>query len=304
MSEPTSPSRRGVALLVVLATLLVVGAVCASLAHTGSAVILERRVAVDTARSDELRHAAERSILRWLNTEADRVVLPPEVTEPVVSVLHDGWEVDGVRYTVRATAWDQCGMVPLQLAGKGSPLRALLPEELADLTDREIPRGTPPGLDLWTEDVFPEVTGTPFTMFDVSRWSEDAVNRAPRPEQRSPRLGSAVATHNPGPQRRGPTPAAINMNTAPIPLLEAVMRELGRGGPDLIVESRRRGRHARLSAGPTPGDAADRLELSGSSHCWSFRLDVRVGLVERSWWLVYARGPSSWDLVQRLAISS
>ncbi|MFK7960845.1 MAG: hypothetical protein AB8G96_10000, partial [Phycisphaerales bacterium] len=57
-----------------------------------------------------------------------------------------------------------------------------------------------------------------------------------------------------------------------------------------------------------PGGArrtSRRLVLTDRSDAWAFRIDVRVGPVERSWWTIMQRSPAdgSWTVEQRLAIT-
>ena len=98
----------------------------------------------------------------------------------------------------------------------------------------------------------------------------------------------------------------VNVNTAPIELLEAACRATGRGGVETILAARA----ADTPAGVDPGPARERrgaagrtLGLVGSSSAWAFRVAARVGPVARSWWSVYIRSESSWECVQRLAIT-
>jgi hypothetical protein len=47
------------------------------------------------------------------------------------------------------------------------------------------------------------------------------------------------------------------------------------------------------------------ISLVSVSNAWSFRIDIRIGNVVRSWWAVYVRSPASeqgWEVVQRLVI--
>jgi hypothetical protein len=97
----------------------------------------------------------------------------------------------------------------------------------------------------------------------------------------------------------------INVNTAPVPLLEAALRAGGRSGLEQILQARaahRRFQPGRLDQGATPANASGAPELVSSSPSWAFRIDAHAGPVRRSWWAVYQRSSSSWECVQRLTI--
>jgi hypothetical protein len=104
-----------------------------------------------------------------------------------------------------------------------------------------------------------------------------------------------VGTHHSG---------RININTAPIELVEAALRLAGRGGLEQIVAARSEGRltsGTALARVTKPGENAPRI--SATSTAWAFRIDIRVGPLRRSWWSVYVKQRSNrWECGQRLAI--
>ncbi|MHC4414371.1 MAG: hypothetical protein ACYS0G_03710 [Planctomycetota bacterium] len=314
MSGPQSPSRRGAALLIVLATLVLAVSASAALARLASTAMTQRTVAAWTVTADDLLLAAETPILAWLVAESSTVVLPPDVTTPEVALLHDAWVIDGTRYELHIAAWDQCGLVPHRVARSGSPLRFAVPPEVLRVLDQvKMPRSQPPGLDLvqgqkkTTEgiDVFPEAVKSQPLVF-AEAGGEEAGEGAPSedPEADLPRresIGAYVATHNPG---------RINVNTAPIDLVRRALRLAGRGGLEQIVKARSEGRPTTIEGGRAPAGDRRRMspEIAGSSNAWAFRIEVRVGVpgggsVGRMWWAVYVRSESSWECVQRLAIT-
>lgn len=312
--------RRGAALLIVLATLVLVVTATVGVARLGSTTRSHRLIAERTLVADDLLAAAEQPILGWLARESTEIVLPPDVTAPVVAVLHDVWQDQGARYQLRITAWDQCGMVPILVGRSGSPLRLAVPFDVLHMVDQlSLRRNETAGLDLFVGparsvdgiDVFPEPEPAQPQVFGQARDSDSPTQPGDTTAAREPpdrvAVGAHIATHNPG---------RLNVNTAPIEVVRQAMRQAGRGGIEQIIDARNEGELATLVDGPgTEGDgrrAAGRrrstLEIAGDSTAWAFRIDIGVGLprggaVRRSWWAVYVHSEeSSWECVQRLAI--
>lgn len=275
MSRP----RRGAALLVVLASLMLVMTASVILVQLASTARLGRGVDRDNRIANDLARAVEPAVERWLATKASDVALPPDAQTPEVPVLLDVLAEGACTIEVRVTAWDQGGLVPFDAARGGSPLGSDLPIEVKRAVEWiTVGKDTAPGLDLAVGNdalvsAFPEggaMEGPPFS------------------------VGARVATHNDG---------WINVNTAPIDLVETAMRLAGRGGLEQIVAARAQGKQATMSDLGDTGDPDDLApELVGQSRAWAFRIDVRVGLLRRSWWAVYERGGQKWECVQRLAI--
>jgi hypothetical protein len=284
MTRGRSPTRRGAALLIALATLLLVATGTATLARLASTARAQQIFTDSTVVADDLLRATERPILAWLTSESAEVVLPADSEWPCVNVLCDSWAVDDTDYELCVTAWDQCGLVPMGIARSGSPLRSVLPDELRQtLDDVTIPRDTPPGLDSFLE---------------AARSRELLVFPMATPETRSDvpcAMGGFVATHHSG---------LVNLNTAPIDLLEAALRVAGRGGLDQIVAARTEQRLLSLAALPRTGDPSEgTLRMTAASNAWGFRVNIRVGPLRRSWWSVYVKqGANRWECAQRLAI--
>lgn len=311
MIRPHSPTRRAAALLLVLATLIVAITAAATLARLASTAKTQRVAATRTIVADDLLRATHPPILAWLASKSSTVVLPPEATSPQVQVLHDVWIIDAIEHELRITAWDQCGMVPISVARSGSPLRLALPAEVKRVLDQVTIRSDQtPGLDLFlaarhtdgTIGIFPKPTGSEPLVFQRTGGkdssppvqSESIPPGTSASEPSAVGLGAYLATHNPG---------RINVNTAAMELVEAALRLAGRGGLEHIVAARTQGRLASLSAlSPTadPHSAAPRI--AARSNTWAFRIDLRVGMLRRSWWAVYRQSRSDWECVQRLAI--
>ncbi len=310
--------RRGAALLIVLATLVMVVTATVGVATMASTTKSHRLIAERTMIADDLLDVAERPILDWLARESTEIVLPPDVTTPMVTVLHDVWQDQGARYQLQITAWDQCGMVPILVGRSGSPLRLAVPLEVLHLLDRlSLRRNETAGLDLFVNsarsadriDVFPEPELTEPQYFGGATADDTQPADTTASWESSSRvaIGAHIATHNPG---------RLNVNTAPIELVRQAMRQAGRGGLDQIIDARSEGQLATLVGGPgAQGDGRrggiqrrSTLQVAGDSTAWAFRIDIGVGLprggaVRRSWWAVYVLAQESgWECVQRLAI--
>ncbi len=303
---------RGAALLVVLGVLLVASTAIVVLAQIASTTRLQQKRGIDLRNADAAIVATEHIIEVWLHTEAGSVVLSPEVIEPAVNVVNDQIQFDESSIHIQITAWDQCGMLPIQLAQRGSMLRFAAPAEILRHVDEfELDDADVIGLDLFTKldnddrfIVFPAHGPTSSVQYfvqsdtthhDQHRKDSSASFRIIEGEQ--PALGAILATHLPSPGR-------ININTAPIPLIEQALLEAGRGGLDMIKQHRLTGSAVPLSNLPREdsGDRQSSLQFVGSSSAWSFRVDVNCGIAQCSWWMVYQQRDSGWECVQSLVI--
>ena len=319
------PGRRGAALLIVLAVLVIAVTATGILARSAGTVRMHSRLDHAALTSTDLMGSLDRVILHWLQSSSNRIVLPPDAAEPVVEVLHEVIQTGDGGIEVQVTGWDQCGLAPLEMLRSGSPIRGALPPAVIDSIDRvRIPRDVRDmivGLDLFIEideprrkriPVFPpspDTEPTPFTGGDLPSVSAEppvgasASAKSMRGAGDVPALGARVATHNAVPHR-------ININTAPREILQAVMRDLGRGGVDQIMEAREKGVPVTMAAiPPMDEDRSAAASLVDQSSAWAFRIDLRVGPLRRSWWAVYSnRAPARssetvWRCVQRLAIT-
>ncbi len=269
-------------MLLVLAALVLVTTASVSLLRLAVTAQAAEVAGKESRMADDLFAAAQAPILNWLSTQAGDVVLAPDVAAPQIAVLQGVWFVNDVEVGLQVTAWDECGMVPVGLARSGSPLRMSLPEEVRRALDgANLESDAQAGLDLF-----------------LDRPADDRSSVFPAPYDKVPvtvALGALVATHN---------PKVINVNTAPPHVLEAALRVAGRGGLEAILAARAQGTAFSLGGLPTAGRPSDRsLRLAAASTAWGFRIDIRVGMVRRSWWAVYASsGSAGWECVQRLAI--
>lgn len=310
--QPTVHQQRGAALLLVLVALILIITVLAGTAR----IVSTRRMQMGSSQSvrlaDEMMLAAEAAILHWLEHRSSTVVLPEGAAEPMVDVLNDQWWVEGTRFSLRITAWDHCGMAPLELTLPGSIIRTVVPHDVLTLVD-EVVRSdrSHPGLDQFS------TAGSHIRAFPVAMPDEPltfgieggrrGLDGDPRNSERMQAIGALIATHNRSPHR-------INVNTAPLPLVEAAFLATGRGGIEAIINHRRESKPAPIPppprTDPVSRDASvGGIRLVGSSDVWSFRIDAVVDDVQRSWWVVYERFPRPrrgeplWYCAQRLVIT-
>jgi len=189
-------------------------------------------------------------------------------------VLRDAIPLGEFDAEITITAFDQLGMVPYELVDTASTFNSLLPPEMTYLVPPpQSPSELPFGLDALARNEH------------KSGWAVyPQASRSDPPQA----LGAMLATHNPG---------AVNVNTAPRGLLEAAMREAGRGGLEAILDARSRGEPASFAA-RSSRSSQQSIALTARSDVWSFRIDIRVGPIMRSWWCV----DQSNECVQRLVI--
>lgn len=273
-------ARRGIALLLVLATLVLAATAAAGLARAATAARLSSESAAEAALADRLLHAAEPAILDWLHRHAGRIVLPPDAPSPRYTVLDDPLGLAGRECRLTITAFDQCGMASATV--RFGPVDATLPPRVRDaVAVAGDVLAESPGLDLLA------------AMGQSRAFPSSHMVRELAP-------GEVLATHNPA---RGSATPTVNVNTAPVPLLAAVYGARGLG-LDAILEARAAGRVASPGAMKAPtGGAPEGAPLPVSmSSAWAFRVDCEVGRVMRSWWCVYTDSGSNWERVQRLAI--
>jgi hypothetical protein len=281
--------RRGAALLIVLATLILTMTAMTILAQASASIYSGRTIDRCGRIADDLLTAADAPIQAWLRDESSKVSLPTDAQTPSMAVLHDVWMIDGVEQALTITAYDQLGMVPVEAVRSGTPLRLTLSTEVIravdSLKDLSPSSKSPLGLDL-------------FARSDDSRTVPVFPHMATGAD-RAAAIGELIATHNSAPPR-------LNVNTAPMALVEAAMRLAGRGGTEQVMAARKAGKFATVGSASSPVSAEAKFvpQIVSSSTCWSFRIDVRVGPLWRSWWATYEPGESGkWKCVQRLAIT-
>ncbi len=278
-------SRRGLGLLLVLAVLAVGVSAAAGAARIAWHVRNDTTLSADEALAADLLVAAEAPIRDWLARRSALVVLPPDAGSPRVGVVGVSLIVGERECRVEATAFDQCGLVPLS-ATLGA-LRSALPADVLRMASAVGSAASgAPGLDL-----FATVTTGSRRTFPVTGASDLSA------------VGELIATHNP--HREGARPT-LNVNTAPMPLVQAVYDGRQLAGVEQIVTARQAGKAASPGSRtqpPSSGVADDAFPVPvAASTAWAIRLDVEAGRIRRSWWCVYVDRGGSWELVQRLAI--
>jgi len=272
------PSRRAVALLLVLAVIVAIVPVIALAASRANTAVQLDDSRLDAMLADDLMQSASMPIVDWLRRDAPQITLAPSATQPVVPILDDAFDLDGIPVEIAASAWDLQGMLPADAVRAGTPLRLLLPDDVRQRVDAldEHPDGL---------DDFQPLQGGRLVF--------------PSPVEPQPSLGALVSTAN---RPSAPPSVRLNVNTTPAPLLAAALRLAGRGGYEQIMERRAEGRRG----GPPTAEAEDRssrrIELTASSSSWGIRIDVRVGSVRRSWWSVWTRVSGDWMLQRRTPI--
>jgi len=300
----TTPlSNRGIALLITLAVVVVTLSALGALVRVASTARAARTSETALSAADDLLFAVEPAIRRWLEQQSQRIALAPQTTVPGLAIFSSKWTLpavqdqaaDPITIELYVSAFDQLGMTPWSAVIAGSPLRTTLPTEVlravtacARNTDRS------PGLDI-LQAGHRNVAVFPSGIDLESSSGEKCIA-----------VGSLVATYNPAVSSSASgasleVPPRINVSTAPIPLIESALRLQGLGGLEQIIQARTQGRHPTIAPSAARRSDPSIPELTTSSNAWSFRIDVRIGSIRKSWWAVYMR-LSKWECVQRFVI--
>lgn len=272
------PSRRGIAMLIVLASAILLLSVSSVIARSRATAALATRTDERLNLAWAACEAAEAAILVWLERESRQVVLPPE-SPPMVRILDDSLSIAGMPTRITVVAWDQTGMMPsIDTASMPAFRRLLTPAERRSAAWIAQPS---PGLDL----------------------ADNSMPVYPTPDRPST-LGGRIATHNPQPgpiRQRGSQSPVININTAPEPLLRAAYEHLGLPDVNSVLQSRRAGERADIRS--QRAAESTQLRLIGTSTVWSVRTDAMVDGLRASVWSVYTLRAGTWIREQRLAIA-
>ena len=267
-------------MLIVLAAALVILSASSVIARSRATAALGDRTAEGLDLAWMIAESVESPVLAWLERASRLAVLDPD-RPPMVVVVDESIQIEGRRVAITATAWDQYGMVPLSAGDPRTGLIALLTESERRIAQRMSGSSEVPGLDLVSE---------PVAVYP-SRDRPDAI-------------GGRLATHNP-PRglsiRRGGSTPAINVNTAPEPLVRAALIAAGVSDPGAVLAKRRAGE--RVDAGQLRAREDRTLRLVGASTAWGIRTDVEVDGVRVSLWSVYTLHGGTWVLEQRLVIA-
>lgn len=269
--------RRGVALLLVLAAVLVGLAAATVAAQAATAASLARRAERDRQIADDAARSLARAAEDWLARSADRVALAPDAVLPAVEVLAEevvleassvevsSLEASSVEASsveassvegpaardgassllVRIVAFDQRGMVPWREAREARGLATTLPPEVVRaVRDAATPSLQPMGLDLIGAHGVDGGEGRASPAIRV--WPGASGDR---PERGDAAIGALVATH-------AVDEIVVNVHTAPEPLVRAAEAITGRAVWDAVVEARLVGRASGAFGVASVGDTA------------------------------------------------
>jgi len=267
-------TRRGVAMLIALMTMTVLIAGITIIARVQTTDRLIEMRAIDVIHAQDIFRIADVPIRAWLEEQASSVVVDPAISAPMIHVSDDEIVLGDQVVRIRITAWDQYGMIPRN----ADELRINLGSDV-DIAWQD---ARYPGLDLSTTQptVFPSLEHPSAT-------------------------GGLFATHNPWPTRSGTTRsrsgAVININTAPVQLIEDIFQVFNLGDPSSIFEKRALGELALFTLSAQDAKQVS-VRLVSISRVWSFRVDVWIGMVRQSSWCVYSNQGGNWKLVQRIGI--
>lgn len=282
--SPSTSCRSGAALILVLAVAVILlaaagaAAMAAQDAH-GELVALRREGQVEA-----LRESAERLIPSWVASHGARVVAPPEGGS--WTILDDQWTTPTRSGRLIVTLFDGWAGIPLGCAHAQGVLHRQVPPVLSGVSLPEVPLGTaalqqpqpwiatlplPPGVPR-----FP----TPQMQPTATRWGSSAdgssgVGAIPW-SQPGESLVTGISARSDG---------RININTAPVAVIEAVYRLRQETVPAHLIEARRQGR--RSEAPPDAGLDARLPRLSDGSLVWNALITAESEGVVRSWWVVF-----------------
>lgn len=307
----------GIALLIVLACLVLVVPICADFAMQSAINKTSGQINHQLEIIEDIEYAVEIGpVLHWLKQESPKVVLPPEVITPHIAIMQeslnypvnypdvnniDNITADKIKCDITISAWDQCGMVPLSQIKAGSPMRMTLPDAVLQspvinnglLLDKIIKNQ--PGLDNFY------IVNNPGTSSFLN--IDHGIPVFPDQVNMDNAIGAQVSTF----QTADNAISRINVNTAPIKVLESTMLITGRNGIEQIIQVRQQGKTANVPAVSVDSNIQDNNapQLVSVSNCWSFRIDIKYANVKRAWWLVYQKSSltrNQWECVQRLVI--
>jgi len=264
-------------MILVLGATVVLLTAAAAIARVRVSNTLRARSSDSLILAWEVAHASEAPILAWLTNESSDVVLPLDAEFPMIEITDARLSVADVPVSLTITAWDQHGMVP-----NDAGLVDVLPARVADRLD-EAP---------WIEEAHPGL---------------DQGNHGPSvfPSRDHPgALGGIIATHSPSPgsaRGRAGRGAVVNVNTAPVWLLESLLSDSdGFSISDMLAD---RAAGDPVSYSGRGEILSDRIRFIGTSTAWSFRIDVETSHARVSIWSVYTRRGGVWNREQQLVIA-
>ena len=294
---------RGAALLLVLVA-LVLGVAAATVAAQALATrAMAERVRSDSQLAEEGVNAALAPVEEWLRTKSAQVVLAPDEAMPCVAILDHLVAVDNGSVRVRATAYDERGMLPWRLARESHALSGWLPSDVRSRVMATVaPKDVQAGMDIVAREAAGERRRFPsHAVRETVAFGGAKIAATTKPESTdaSIAIGALVATH-------GDADVALNVNTVPIELLRRADLLAQRDLADVVAESRAQKR--KFSAiPPVPRDGDDAASRSprlvAESDLWAVRIDASSGNASSAWWIVWRRTDCGWGIVQRIRIT-
>ena len=303
LRRPIAAPRRGMALLLVLAALVVGLSAATIAAQAATTATVSQRVDRRQALVDDAALALAPALEAWLAQRSATVVLDPGAAAPMVEVLRESCTLalDGEPCTIDISvlAFDQRGMVPWNDAVRGDGLAAALPQAVSRRFAEHGRASAAPGLDLVAARSWSDAFDIPVWP-TVVRGSGEGATTSPGPS-----VAAFVATHGRG-------VAVINVNTAPEGVVRAAEAMLGRSVWEVVRAHRAIGKPAPVGAfsfgeSGRPSDIADasaaRLpRFVASSDLWSFAVEVRCEGARSAWWITYDRSGAGWRVLQRVRV--
>lgn|GEM_PF-3901876 len=300
--------RRAVALLLVLAVLVTLVPLLAWRARVVLASRLLLQATYDQANASALLDAADPIVERWLQRDADSLVLPPDRAAPLHRLLGITVELPGgSAQSLTIVAVDQHALPRHDMLA--SPLfaeRVALDERLVAALERlEAGDSLAPGWDTVAAVLDArhpphrasaprtgDPTISPYGLPQLAALAADSSS-----ERDAPPPIAAVALHPDPPNRpSSSTPEQrINVSTAPPEILAALDDAFGFSIAKPVLDARRRDQRPDLAAlRIEPTDSDSPILITNSSDAWLFLLHARAPTASVSRVLVYHRLDSGW----------
>lgn len=303
LRRPSCAPRRGMALLLVLAAVVVGLSAATIAAQAATTAMVSQRVDRRQALVDDAALALGPALEAWLAQRSATVVLDPAANAPMVEVLRESCtlELDREPCTIdiAVLAFDQRGMVPWEDAVRRDGLAAALLPTVARRFSDDGRASVAPGLDLVAARSRSEASDIPVWP-TVVRGSGEGATTSPGPS-----VAAFVATHGRG-------VAVVNVNTAPEGVVRAAEAMLGRSVWEVVRAHRAIGKPAPVGAfsfgesgrpsGIADASAARLPRFVASSDLWSFAVEVRCEGARSAWWITYDRSGAGWRVLQRVRV--
>ncbi|MFG0328788.1 MAG: hypothetical protein ACF8PN_02710 [Phycisphaerales bacterium] len=283
--------RRGFALLLVLSVVAFTLPLVVGIVRLETISRVERRRLNEARIADDLATNGSTALIRdWLRRTAPACSLPLGAEAPLIEMLDESWTLaDGRTVGVRVLACDLRGMIPVDAVTERSPLVGMIPEQIRRLIEEKT-------------SVVPEWTAVRPGPDSFANGST-ATNGLVYPRSVGD-IRALAATVSFG--RVQEVAIRININTAPIDLVDEAARLAGVDVGSVVRAARSRGKAGQLSAssraagiGPVGG-----VRLVDESDRWAFRVDATVGQTGRaSWWREWEVSGGDWKETRRVIIA-